>query len=82
MPPVNEASLLCKIGDRLTVRQSVLTQEGEELKVGSVYEVEDRVQYAWILRLVHGEGADHFRILNSKLSAWLLSTEQMATTRA
>ena len=69
MPPVDEASLLCKIGDRLTVRQAALTQEGEELQVGSVYEVEDRVQYAWILRLVHGSGADHLRILNSKMSA-------------
>jgi len=69
MSPVDEASLLCKIGDRFTVHQPAVTQEGEKLVVGSVYEVEDRVQYAWILRLVHGSGADHLRILNSKLSA-------------
>ena len=68
---VEEASLLCKIGDRLTVHQGGLTQEGEKLEVGSVYEVEDHVQYAWILRLVHGAGADHLRILNLKQLAVL-----------
>lgn len=73
-PPVHEASLLCKIGDRLTVHVPALTLEGEKVEVGSIYEVVDRVQYAWILRLVFGSGAAQLRILNSKLLTTLAPT--------
>lgn len=72
--PVDEASLVCKIGDRLVVHEASLTQEGEKVEVGSIYEVADRAQYAWILRLVHGPGAPHLRILNSALLAILTPT--------
>jgi hypothetical protein len=73
-PPVDAASLVCKIGDRLTVYEAALTQEGEKVEVGSIYEVADRAQYAWILRLVHGSGAAQLRILNSTLLATLTPT--------
>jgi len=74
VPPVDEASLLCKIGDRLTVHEATLTQEGEKVEVGSIYEVADREQYAWILRLVQGSGAACLRILNSTLLTTLTPT--------
>ena len=71
VPRVDEVSLVCKIGDQLVVHQATLTEEGERVEVGSLYEVEERVQHAWILRLVQGPGATQLRILNSKLMSIL-----------
>ncbi len=67
IPQVNEGELVCKLGDRLVVRAAATTEEGEEVKIGALYEVVGRVGYGWDLRQVQGGGAPVLRILNSRL---------------
>jgi hypothetical protein len=67
IPPVNEDSLVCKIGDRLVVHTPELTEEGERIEVGALYEVSSRTGYGWNLSLLRGGGAKVVRVLNSRL---------------
>lgn len=67
IPPVDEGSLVCKIGDRLLVHAPELTEEGERIEVGALYEVSNRNGYGWDLRLLQGGGAKVVRVLNSRL---------------
>ena len=67
IPPVDEDSLVCNIGDRLVVHTSKKTEEGERLEVGALYEVSNRFGYGWDLHLLQGDGAKVVRVLNSRL---------------
>ena len=67
VPPVDESTLVCKIGDRLVVTKRAATEEGDPIEVGSVYEVRSRIAYGWNLMLVSGSGAREVRALNSTL---------------
>ena len=67
VPPVDEGTLVCKLGDRLVVVKGATTEEGEPIEFGSVYEVRGRIGYGWNLALVSGCGARTVRVLNSTL---------------
>jgi hypothetical protein len=67
VPPVDPSELVCQIGDHLVVIASAITEEGQDVCIGSTYQVIERVGYAWKLSLVQGGGASDLRILNSRM---------------
>lgn len=67
VPSVDEATLVCKLGDQLFVVNPAITEDGEPVEVGSMYVVVSRSGYGWDFRLVAGGGANQVRVLNSKV---------------
>lgn len=77
IPEVDEATLVCRVGDRLIVRLTDATRGavGTTVIEGSIYEVIGRVYYGWDLRLEHGDGPPEVRVLNSQLLSYFQPAE-------
>lgn len=67
IPPVDESSLHCCIGEELVAKVGAQTDEGDEIQVGAVYKVVKRKGSGWDLDLVKGCGASRVRVLNSRV---------------
>lgn len=71
LPPVDEAKLVCRIGDRMRVVTPAATDDDDPLVLGSIYEAVDRKYYGWDFALIEGEGPASLRILNSQVLTYL-----------
>ena len=79
VPPIDESSLHCRIGERLIAKIGASTEEGDEIQVGAVYEVVDRKAYGWDLDLIDGGGAARVRVLNSRVLHYFRKHDEEAS---
>lgn len=76
IPPVNELTLHCRVGESLVAKLAAQTEEGEQIHVGAVYEVVGRKGYGWDLKLLYGTGAADVRLLNSRILEYFESADR------
>lgn len=67
VPPVDEAKLVCRIGDLLQTKDVIALDDGDKAKHEATYRVTGRVYYGWDLELAAGVGPRTIRVLNSSV---------------
>ena len=67
VPPVDEAKLVCRVGDLLQTTDSFTLDSGDVAQLGATYRVTGRVYYGWDLELATGVGPRTVRVLNSSV---------------